>query len=82
MSCRLHVACVEMRKRHFVDEINVKTSKTMKKKQIVTQASGFQILYMLGNMTSTRKYAIETGVIAYLGIMPCCVKTAKVHNNE
>ena len=37
---------------------------------------------MLGNMTSTRKYAIETGVIAYLGVMPCCVKTAKVHNNE
>ena len=51
-------------------------------RQIVTQASGFQILYMLGNMTSTRKYAIETGVIAYLGVMPCCVKTAKVHNNE
>ena len=28
MSCRLHVACDEMRKRHFVDKINVKTSKT------------------------------------------------------
>ena len=39
MSCRLHVACDEMRKRHFVDKINVKTSKTMKKKQIVTKAS-------------------------------------------
>ena len=37
---------------------------------------------MLGNMTSTRKYAIETGVIAYLGVMPCCVKTAKVHNKQ
>ena len=31
MSCRLHVACDEMRKRHFVDKINVKTSKTMEK---------------------------------------------------
>ena len=40
MSCRLHVACDEMRKRHFVDKINVKTSKTMEKKQIVTKASG------------------------------------------
>ena len=28
MSCRLHVACDEMRKRNFVDKINVKTSKT------------------------------------------------------
>ena len=32
MSCRLHVACDEMRNRHFVDNINVKTSKTMEKK--------------------------------------------------
>ena len=31
MSCRLLVACDEMRKRHFIDNINVKTSKTMKK---------------------------------------------------
>ena len=33
---------------------------------------------MLGNMTSTRKYAIETGVIAYLGVMPCCVTQSKL----
>ena len=31
MSCRLLVACDEMRKRHFIDKIDVKTSKTMKK---------------------------------------------------
>ena len=73
MSCRLHVACDEMRKRHFVDKINVKTSKTVEKANCYT--SVFQILYILGNMTSTGKYAIKTGVIAYLGVMPCCVKT-------
>ena len=31
MTCRLLVACDEMRKRHFVDKINVKTSKSMEK---------------------------------------------------
>ena len=31
MSSRLLVACDEMRKRHFIDKINVKTSKAMKK---------------------------------------------------
>ena len=31
MSSRLLVACDEMRKRHFIDKINVKTSKTMEK---------------------------------------------------
>ena len=30
MSCRLLVACDEMWKRHFIDKIDVKTSKTMK----------------------------------------------------
>ena len=32
MSSRLLVACDEMRKRHLIDKINVKTLKTMKKK--------------------------------------------------
>ena len=31
MSSRLLVACDELRKRHFIDKINVKTPKTMKK---------------------------------------------------
>ena len=31
MSCRLLRSCDEMRKRHFVDKIKAKTSKTMKK---------------------------------------------------
>ena len=31
MSFRLLVSCGEMRKRHFVDKSNVKTSQTMKK---------------------------------------------------
>ena len=31
MSSRLLVACDEMRKRHFIDKINIKTSKTTKK---------------------------------------------------
>ena len=31
MSCRLLVSCDEMRKRHVVDKIKAKTSKTMKK---------------------------------------------------
>ena len=30
MSCRLLVTCAEMRKRYFIDKIDVKTSKTMK----------------------------------------------------
>ena len=30
MSCRLLVACDEMRKRRFIDKIDAKTSKTMK----------------------------------------------------
>ena len=40
MSCRLHVACDEMRKRHFVDKINVKTSKTMKKSNFLRKRRG------------------------------------------
>ena len=31
MSSRQLVTCDEMRKRHFIDKVNVKTSKTMKK---------------------------------------------------
>ena len=31
MSCRLLVACDEMYKRHFIDKIDVKTSKAKKK---------------------------------------------------
>ena len=31
LSCRLLVTCGEMRKRHFIDKINVKTSKSMEK---------------------------------------------------
>ena len=31
MPCRLLVACDEMRKRHFIDKINVKTSKSIEK---------------------------------------------------
>ena len=30
MSCRLLVACDEMRKHHFIDKIDVETSKIMK----------------------------------------------------
>ena len=40
MSCRLHVACDEMRKRHFVDKINVKTSKTMEKSKLLRKRRG------------------------------------------
>ena len=36
ISCRLLVTFDEMRKRNFIDKINVKTSKSMKKKQFVT----------------------------------------------
>ena len=31
ISCRLLVACYEMRKHNFIDKINAKPSKTMKK---------------------------------------------------
>ena len=31
MSCKLRVACDEMRKRHFIDKIDVKTTIIMKK---------------------------------------------------
>ena len=31
ISCRLLVTCDEMRKRHFIDKINDKTSKSMEK---------------------------------------------------
>ena len=40
MSCRLHVACDKMRKRHFVDKINVKTSKTMEKSKLLHKRRG------------------------------------------
>ena len=40
MSCGLHVACDEMRKRHFVDKINVKTSKTMEKSKLLRKRRG------------------------------------------
>ena len=40
MSCRLHVACEEMRKRHFVGKINVKTSKTMEKSKLLRKRRG------------------------------------------
>ena len=32
MPCRLLVACDEMRKHHFIDKIDVKTSKTIMRK--------------------------------------------------
>ena len=57
MSCRLLVACDEMRKRHFIDKIDVKTSKTMKKANCDVN-TGEKVkmpkkMYMFGNVTST-----------------------------
>ena len=64
-----------MRKRHFIDKINHKTSKTMKNANcdVNVGAKGKMTNYLhVGYVTST---AIKTRIIVYLGAVPCCVKS-------
>ena len=67
-----------MRKRHFIDKINDKTTKTMKNancdvnvgaKGKMTNSSH------VGYVTSTSYCAIKTRIIVYFGAVPCCVKS-------
>ena len=89
MSCRLLGACDEMRKRHFINKIKVKTSKSMGKANCEVNVGAMwkrpNFVYVwLSDVDLIMCNKNE--VIAYLGAISCFVKigerNAKVHKNE
>ena len=78
MSCRLLVACVEMRKCHLIDKINVRTSKPLKKANcgvyVGAKVKMPNIVYALFSDVDL-KCAIKVDVIACLGAIPYYVKS-------